>query len=149
MKMIKINDVFKTEKQTITGVNTITKEPVKFERYIFTKDEINFTRHEKSYIEDILNMDFSYEEYNYIRRYLADYVNYFKEIETMDEDELMIEKALGIKDSKAVRTYLIYAFSDILFTYLSNNMGEDEIRMYINNEIEYRIFKKLCELVDE
>ncbi|WP_066892923.1 hypothetical protein [Clostridium nigeriense] len=146
--MIKINDIFKIEKETITGVNPITKETVEFERYIFTANEIKFTRHEKSYIEDILNMDFSYNEYNYIRRYLADYVNYSKEIGTTDEDELMIEKVLVMKDSKAVRTYLIYAFSDILFTYLSSDMEEDEIRMFINNEIEYRIFKKLCELVD-
>lgn len=144
MKKFKVEEVFKIEKEIIRGVNPKTKKPIECERYIFTADEIKFTRHEKSYIEDILNMDFSYDEYNYIRRYLADYVNYSKEIETMYEDELMIEKVLEMKDSKAVRAYLIYAMSDILFTYLSGDMEEDEIRMYINNEIEYRIFKKLC-----
>lgn len=143
---IKVEDVFNVEKEIVKGVNPRTKESIEIERYIFNMDGIEFSA-SPAFVEGILNMDLLEEEYEYVRQYLIDYISFTAELDEFYEDEVMIENVLGMKESIAVRTYLINAFSDILFTYLSDDMIEEEVKPFINCDIEYVIFKKLCEIV--
>lgn len=143
--MIKINDVFKIEKEIIEGINPRTKEPFIFERNIFIADDIKFTGN-INYVEGILNLDLTNEKYEYVRDYLKGYVSFLEELEVIDEDEKEIERVLAMDDSIIVKTYLIQAMSDVFFTYLSSDMEADEVRKFIYNDIEYEVFKKLCEI---
>lgn len=143
---IKVEDVFKVEKEIVKGTNPRTKEPIEFTKVSFNMDGIEFSG-SPAFVEGILNMDLLDEEYEYGRQFLSDYIGFTAELDEFHEDEVMIEKVLEMEESIAVRAYLINAFSDILFTYLSDDMIEEEVKPFINCDIEYVIFKKLCEIV--
>lgn len=146
MRRIKVEDVFKVDKEIVKGINPVTKEHIEFEKVSFNMDGIEFSD-SPSFVEGILNMDLLDEEYEYVRQFLTDYVSFADELDEYYEDETMIENVLGMEKSIAVRTYLINAMADILFTYLTSDMTEEEVRPFINNDTEYDIYRKLCEII--
>lgn len=144
---MRLEELFNKKLQSVTGINPITKEPIEFERNLWSYECLEF-----SFNEDDLRAlskveaELTNEEFNVI----VEGFNYMlNDDECKDllseEDRKMVTYALNNLNKEQCRIYLIFEQINVLDDLLFDGILED----LTDKEVERSLYRKLREALED
>lgn len=142
---MKLEELFNKKLQMVTGINPITKEPIEFERTLWSWEELEFSCKEDDLIA-LSKVELTDEEFNVIIEGFNYMLNDEEGKDLLDdEDRRMATYAMNNLQKKQCRLYLISEQINVLDDLLFDGILED----LTDKEVERSLYRKLREALED
>lgn len=142
---MKLEELFNKKLQMVTGINPITKEPIEFERTLWSWEELEFSCKEDDLIA-LSKVELTDEEFNVIIEGFNYMLNDEEGKDLLDdEDRRMATYAMNNLEKEQCRLYLISEQINVLDDLLFDVILED----LTDNKVERSLYRKLREALED